>query len=87
MGKKKIAVGTWAYIWGGYEDDPIPFPTVVENLAKMGFDGIEFGAFPPHLNVEDYGDRSKRLEIKKMLDDNGLGISGLAGAFLSLIHI
>lgn len=81
---KKISVGTWAYIWGGYADAPIPFPKVVKSLAEMGFDGIEFGAFPPHLNVEDYGDRAKRLEIKKMLDDHGLGISGLAGAFWGL---
>jgi len=84
MGKKKISVGTWAYIWGGYEDDPIPFPTVVKDLSNMGFDGIEFGAFPPHYGPEDYDNREKRLEIKKMLDDHGLGISGLAGAFWGL---
>ena len=84
MGKKKISVGTWDYIWGGYEDDPIPFPKVVKDLAKMGFDGIEFGAFPPHYGPEDYDDREKRMEIKKMLDDHGLGISGLAGAFWGL---
>jgi sugar phosphate isomerase/epimerase len=84
MGKKKISVGTWAYIWGGYEDDPIPFPKVVKDLSAMGFDGIEFGAFPPHYGPDDYGDRQKRLEIKKMLDDHGLGISGLAGAFWGL---
>jgi sugar phosphate isomerase/epimerase len=84
MSKKKISVGTWAYIWGGYADDPIPFPTVVKDLAAMGFDGIEFGAFPPHYGPEDYGNREKRLEIKKMLDDHGLGISGLAGAFWGL---
>jgi sugar phosphate isomerase/epimerase len=84
MGKKKISVGTWAYIWGGYEDDPIPFPKVVKDLANMGFDGIEFGAFPPHYGPEDYDNREKRMEIKKMLDDHGLGISGLAGAFWGL---
>ena len=84
MGKKKISVGTWAYIWGGYEDDPIPFPKVVKDLANIGFDGIEFGAFPPHYGPEDYDNREKRMEIKKMLDDHGLGISGLAGAFWGL---
>lgn len=84
MGKKKISVGTWAYIWGGYEDDPIPFPKVVKDLAEMGFDGIEFGAFPPHYGPEDYDNREKRMEIKKLLDDHGLGLSGLAGAFWGL---
>jgi sugar phosphate isomerase/epimerase len=78
MGKKKISVGTWAYIWGGYEDDPIPFPKVVKELSEMGFDGIEMGAFAPHLGLEQAKDRKNRLEVKKLLDDHGLGVSGLA---------
>ncbi|MGC8780308.1 MAG: sugar phosphate isomerase/epimerase family protein [Anaerolineae bacterium] len=81
MAKKKISVGTWAYIWGGYADKPIPLPTVVKRLAELKFDGIEFGAFDPHYGPADYTNREKRLEIKKMLDDHGLGISGIAGAF------
>lgn len=84
MGKKKTSVGTWAYIWGGYAEDPIPFPTVVQDLHQMKFDGIEFGAFTPHYGPEDYANRAKRLEIKKLLDDNGLGISALAGEFASV---
>ena len=75
MGRKKIAVGTWAYIWGGYSDKPIPFPTVVKKLKELKFDGIEFGAFAPHLEPNT---KEKRAEIKKMLDDAGLGISGVA---------
>ena len=75
MGKKKISVGTWAYIWGGYADKPIPFPTVVKKLKELKFDGIEFGAFEPHLQPNT---KEKRAEIKKMLDDAGLGISGVA---------
>jgi sugar phosphate isomerase/epimerase len=78
MGKKKISVGTWAYIWGGYEDDPIPFPKVVKDLSAMGFDGIEMGAFDPHLGLEQAKDRKNRLAVKKLLDDHGLGVSGLA---------
>jgi len=81
VAKKKISVGTWAYIWGGYADKPIPFPTVVQRLAAMKFDGIEFGAFDPHYGPGDYTNRAKRLDIKKMLDDHNLGISGIAGAF------
>ena len=81
MGKKKVSVGTWAYVWGGYADKPIPFPDVVDRLTELKFDGIEFGAFPPHYGPEEYADRAKRLEIKKQLDDHGLAISGIAGAF------
>ena len=46
MGKKKISVGTWAYIWGGYADKPIPFPTVVKRLKELKFDGIELAPSP-----------------------------------------
>jgi sugar phosphate isomerase/epimerase len=80
MGKKKISVGTWAYIWGGYADKPIAFPTVVKRLKELKFDGIELGAFPPHLEPNT---REKRLELKKMLDEAGLGISGVAAPFPS----
>ncbi len=80
MGNKKISVGTWAYIWGGYADKPIPFPTVVKRLKELKFDGIEFGAFAPHLEPNT---REKRIELKRMLDDAGLGISGVAAPFPS----
>jgi sugar phosphate isomerase/epimerase len=80
MAKKKISVGTWAYIWGGYADKPIPFPTVVKRLKELKFDGIELGAFPPHLEPNT---KEKRAELKKMLDDAGLGISGVAAPFPS----
>jgi len=81
MAKKKVSVGTWAYVWGGYADKPIPLPTVVKRLAELKFDGIEFGAFDPHYGPSEYTNRARRLEIKKLLDDHGLGISGIAGAF------
>lgn len=80
MGKKKISVGAWAYIWGGYSDKPIPLPTVVGRLKALKFDGIEFAAFPPHLEPNT---KEKRKEIKKMFDDAGLGISGVAAPFPS----
>ncbi len=78
MGKKKISVGAWAYIWGGYADKPIPLATVAKGLQELGFDGIEMGAFAPHLSLEMAKDRKCRLEVKQLLDDHGLGVSGLA---------
>lgn len=75
MGKKKTAIGTWAYIWGGYKEDPIPLETALDTLKRLGFDGIEFGAFPPHFpeNTDE-----NRRKIKGMLADRGLGVSGIA---------
>jgi sugar phosphate isomerase/epimerase len=81
MGKKRISVGAWAYIWGGYEDEPIPLTTVVKKLQELNFDGVELAAFPPHLAPEDFPTQAKRKEIKRLLDDHGLEVSGLAADF------
>jgi len=80
MGKKKTSIGGWAYIWGGYKEVPISLKTVVEKLSDLDFDGIEMAAFPPHLEPNT---REKRMEIKKMLDEYGLEVSGLAAPFPS----
>ena len=80
MGKKKISIGTWAFIWGGYEEAPIPFDVVLDTLKKSGYDGIEFGAFAPHLESNTDANRKK---VAKMLKDRGLGVSGIAAPFPS----
>jgi sugar phosphate isomerase/epimerase len=81
MGRKKIAVGAWAYIWGGYEDKPIPLTTVAKKLQDMKFDGIELAAFPPHLDPADFNTQAKRKQVKQLLDDHGLAVTGLAANF------
>ena len=78
--RKKTSIGGWAYIWGGYKEGPIPLKKVVGKLSDLGFDGIEMAAFPPHLEPNT---KEKRKEIKKMLDDHGLEVSGLAAPFPS----
>lgn len=80
MAKKKTSIGGWAYIWGGYKEDPIPLETVIKTLSSLEFDGIEMAAFPPHLEPNT---RQKRQEIKKMFDNYGLEVSGLAAPFPS----
>jgi len=82
MANKKISVGNWAYIWGGYTDKPIPLTDVVSRLQEYKFDGIEFGDFAPHLSFEEAKDRQKRLAVKKLLDDHGLAVSAIAAAGL-----
>ncbi|HEY9592959.1 MAG TPA: sugar phosphate isomerase/epimerase family protein [Spirochaetia bacterium] len=77
---KKTAVGTWAFIWGGYKEDPIPFRTAIEKMAALKYDGIELGAFPPHLEPNT---KEKQKELKKILDDNHLAICGVAAPFPS----
>ncbi len=78
---KKISVGTWAYIWGGYSDKPVALPEVAKKLQEYKFDGVELGIFAPHLSLEDAADLNKVREVKKLLDDHGLGVSGIAADF------
>ena len=78
---KKISVGTWAYIWGGYADKPINLPVVANKLQEYKFDGVELGIFAPHLSLDEAKDLNKVREVKKLLDDHGLAVSGIAADF------
>ncbi len=80
MGKKKTSIGAWAFIWGGYSEDPVDHVEVVKTLSKLGFDGIEVAAFPPYLESNT---KENRLAMKKLYDDYGLARSGLAAPFPS----
>jgi len=77
----KLSIGSWAYTFGPYEDNPVPFDTVVRRLGELGFDGIEIGAFKPHIFPDDYPMKSDRDKIKALIAVNGLEISGLAADF------
>lgn len=77
----KISLGSWAFAFGPYSDNPIPFDASVKRLAEAGFDGIEVCGFPPHVTLDKYPTRASRNEIVKLLTDNGLGVSGYAADF------
>ena len=44
---KKISVGTWAYIWGGYADKPIDLPVVAKKLQAVQVRRRRAGHFRP----------------------------------------
>ncbi len=78
---KKLSIGSWAYTFGPYSSNPIPFDTVVKQLGEYGFDGVEVGAFQPHIHPDDYPEKSDREKVKQLIHENGLGISGIAADF------
>lgn len=78
MAKKKISIGSWAYSIGPYQNNPIPFETVVSTLKELGFDGVELGGFPPHPNPDDCPDADSRKRVKDLVGNAGLEFSGLA---------
>ncbi len=78
---RKLSIGTWAYTFGPYEKNPIPFEQVVRRLGELGFDGVEIGGFRPHIHPDDYPMKCDREKVKNLVKVNGLEISGLAADF------
>lgn len=76
---KKLSIGSWAYAFGPYEDNPIPFDTVVRRLGELGFDGVEVAGFKPHIHPDDYPLKNDRDKVKALLAVNDLEISGFTG--------
>lgn len=63
---KKIPVGVQIYsVRGAAGKD---FPGVIEAIAELGYDGVEFAGY--------YGWEAKPKELRKLLDDNGLKCCG-----------
>jgi sugar phosphate isomerase/epimerase len=75
---KKISIGSWAYCFGPYKDNPVDFHTVVHKLGDLGLDGVELGGFPPHPSPDSHDTKAKRQALKQEVKDHGLEFSGLA---------
>ncbi len=81
---KKISIGSWAYVFGAFADDPILLPQLCDKLQELGFDGISMGGFKPHANPELYDTPEKREGLKKLLKDHNLGVADFACDLWSL---
>ncbi|MBD3183191.1 TIM barrel protein [Candidatus Poribacteria bacterium] len=77
----KLSIGSWAYAFGPYEDNPVPFDVVVKTLSELGYDGVEIGGFKPHIHPDDYPMKKDRDAVRGLIDYYGLGVSGLAADF------
>jgi sugar phosphate isomerase/epimerase len=75
---KRISIGTWAYSIGPYENDPVPFPEVVEKLHQLGFDGLELGGFGIHPNPDLLKTAEQRAEAREIWESRDMDCSGLA---------
>ena len=80
----KISLGSWAFTFGPYADNPVPFDTTAKRLAAAGYDGIEVCGFPPHVTLESYPNQASRHQLAQFLRDTGLGVSGYAADFSSV---
>jgi sugar phosphate isomerase/epimerase len=80
----KISLGSWAFSFGPYASDPIPFEKTVKRLSVAGYDGIEICGFPPHVTLDRYPTSESRKELVRFLNDHHLGVSGYAADFTSV---
>ncbi len=78
MKRVRLSIGSWAYCFGPYKDNPVPFDAVIEQLGKLGFDGVELGGFPPHPYPAQLDTKAKRKELREKVAGHGLEFSGLA---------
>jgi len=78
---KLLSIGTWAYAFGPYQSNPVPFDTVVQTLGKLKYNGVEIGAFKPHVHPDDFPTDADRQKVKSLIKNNNLRVSGLAADF------
>ncbi len=79
----KIALGSWAFAFGPYQDHPVSFEATVKKLAAAGYDGVEVCGFPPHVTLDKYPNAASRFGLFRLLRDRGLECSGYAADFTS----
>ena len=78
MKRVRLSIGSWAYCFGPYKDNPVPFDAVIRKLGELGFDGVELGGFAPHPYPAQFETKTKRQELRDKVTGNGLEFSGLA---------
>lgn len=77
----RISLGSWAFSFGPFADNPIPFEDTVKRLSSAGYDGIEICGFPPHVTLDQYPNKESRRDVVRFLKDHKLGVSGYAADF------
>jgi sugar phosphate isomerase/epimerase len=77
MSKKKLSIGTWAYIFN-QEVPTTNFHEILHKLQQLGYDGVELGSFGVHPTPVTHPTKASRVALKKEIEDHGLALSGIA---------
>jgi sugar phosphate isomerase/epimerase len=81
MDTPKLSLGSWAFTFGPFSNEPWPFSRVLAFISEAGYDGVEINGFRPHPHPDDYGTAAKCQELVNEIEGYGLGISGYAPPF------
>jgi len=74
----KLSIGTWAYTFGKYAENPITMEEVAKGLGDLGFDGLALGGFKPHGHYELYPRKDDRKKLVDLFKSHGLEINSYA---------
>jgi len=77
----KFSLGSWAFSFGPFENNPWSFSDFIKYTANAGYDGVEINGFHPHPHPDVYNTAEKCAELKNEISGLGLGISGYAPDF------
>lgn len=74
-----VSIGTWAF--GVYSERPIEFGAMLDRVAGLGFDGVDFGAFEPHPSPESAADAAALEALAEEFGSRGLAVAAVAAPF------
>ena len=75
---KKVSIGSWAFTFGPYTQNPVTLEELCKTLNELGFDGVSMGGFKPHAHPDLYDTAEKRAELLAMLKKYNLGVADFA---------
>ncbi|WP_139997384.1 sugar phosphate isomerase/epimerase family protein [Paenibacillus paridis] len=81
--KPKISIGSWAFAFGPFAEDPWSFTRILQYAEQSGYDGVEMNGFAPHPTPDLYPTAASRQALLEEIRSYGLGISGYAPDFTS----
>ena len=81
MNIPRFSLGSWAFSFGPFEQDPWSFERFLAYAAEAGYDGVEINGFQPHPHPDDYASDAACAGLAARIADLGLGVSGYAPDF------
>jgi sugar phosphate isomerase/epimerase len=78
MARPRLAVGTWAWVFGPYAKHPTPLADALQAVKAIGYHGVELTG-RPHAHPDDLSTPAARRAFRRLFDDAGLEIASLGG--------
>jgi sugar phosphate isomerase/epimerase len=77
----RIALGSWAFAFGPFAQQPWSFERLCRYAAEHGYDGVEINGFRPHPHDEEFDSDERCAKLAGQIEELGLGISAYAPDF------